>query len=206
MSIPATGTHLDSESYDLQNTDSQSAALDLAMPEVNFTVAAATMVQQLIDDEQNPALMLRVSIQGGGCSGFQYGFDLTDEQQDDDHLTVQTIAWPPLVEGAVGSVQGAGADVGPGTADSGSQGDQGDQGVQTATGAEALEDGAEAVDGGDVAAGRSSVAVKLLIDPLSLNYLAGATIDYREDVHGARFVISNPNAKTTCGCGASFSG
>lgn len=59
----------------------------------------------------------------------------------------------------------------------------------------------EEEDGG----GEGGGSVKLLIDPMSFQYLQGAKIDYREDVNGAQFVISNPNAKTTCGCGSSFS-
>ena len=60
-------------------------------------------------------------------------------------------------------------------------------------------------DGGDGGEGGSSSSVRLLIDPMSLQYLSGADIDYREDLNGAQFVIRNPNAKTTCGCGSSFS-
>ena len=103
-----------------------------------FTSAAAAKVAALIAEEGNPALKLRVYIQGGGCSGFQYGFEF-DEQQGEDDLAIQT-------EG-----------------------------------------------------------VTLLVDPLSLQYLMGAEVDYSESLHGAQFVIRNPNAKTTCGCGSSFS-
>ncbi len=105
---------------------------------LQFTSAAAAKVRELIAEEGNPDLKLRVYIQGGGCSGFQYGFEF-DEQQGDDDLAVQT-------------------------------------------------------DG-----------VTLLVDPLSLQYLMGAEVDYTESLHGAQFVIRNPNAKTTCGCGSSFS-
>lgn len=104
---------------------------------LQFTSAAASKVRELIAEEGNEALKLRVYIQGGGCSGFQYGFEF-DEQQGDDDLAVQT-------------------------------------------------------DG-----------VTLLVDPLSLQYLMGAQVDYTESLHGAQFVIRNPNAKTTCGCGSSF--
>ncbi len=107
-------------------------------PALNFTDAAARKVGQLIQDEGNPALKLRVYIQGGGCSGFQYGFTFDEEMQD------------------------------------------GDTSVEN--------------DG-----------VVLLVDPLSVQYLTGAEIDYREDLTGARFIIRNPNASTTCGCGSSFS-
>ena len=103
-----------------------------------FTPAAAAKVRQLIEEEGNDALKLRVYIQGGGCSGFQYGFEF-DEAQAEDDLAVRT-------------------------------------------------------DG-----------VTLLVDPLSLQYLMGAEVDYTESLHGAQFVIRNPNAKTTCGCGSSFS-
>jgi iron-sulfur cluster insertion protein len=104
---------------------------------LQFTSAAASKVRELIAEEGNAALKLRVYIQGGGCSGFQYGFEF-DEQQGEDDLAVQT-------------------------------------------------------DG-----------VTLLVDPLSLQYLMGAQVDYTESLHGAQFVIRNPNAKTTCGCGSSF--
>ncbi len=103
-----------------------------------FTSAAAGKVAQLIAEEGNPALKLRVYIRGGGCSGFQYGFEF-DEAQAEDDLALQR-------------------------------------------------------DG-----------VTLLVDPLSLQYLMGAEVDYRESLQGSQFVIRNPNAKTTCGCGSSFS-
>jgi iron-sulfur cluster insertion protein len=105
---------------------------------LTFTSAAAAKVRELIVEEGNAELKLRVYIQGGGCSGFQYGFEF-DEQQGEDDLAVNT-------------------------------------------------------DG-----------VTLLVDPLSLQYLMGAEVDYTESLHGAQFVIRNPNAKTTCGCGSSFS-
>ena len=104
---------------------------------LQFTAAAAAKVRELVAEEGNPALKLRVYIQGGGCSGFQYGFEF-DEAQGEDDVAVST-------EGAT-----------------------------------------------------------LLVDPLSLQYLMGAEIDYSESLHGAQFVIRNPNAKTTCGCGSSF--
>jgi iron-sulfur cluster insertion protein len=102
-----------------------------------FTPAAAAKVRELVREEGNAALKLRVYIQGGGCSGFQYGFEF-DEQQAEDDLAIST-------------------------------------------------------DG-----------VTLLVDPLSLQYLMGAQVDYSESLHGAQFVIRNPNARTTCGCGSSF--
>lgn len=105
---------------------------------VDFTDSAAAKVKELIDEERNDALKLRVFIQGGGCSGFQYGFTFEEDQEGDD----------------------------------------------------------TAVEKG---------GVTLLIDPMSLQYLMGARIDYKEDLEGARFVINNPNATTTCGCGSSFS-
>jgi iron-sulfur cluster insertion protein len=103
-----------------------------------FTGAAATKVAQLIAEEGNPGLMLRVYIQGGGCSGFQYGFTFDEAVQDGDTEVV-------------------------------------------------------------------TAGVKLLIDPMSMQYLTGAEIDYTEGLQGAQFVIRNPNASTTCGCGSSFS-
>jgi iron-sulfur cluster insertion protein len=103
-----------------------------------FTDNAAGKVKQLIDEEGNPELKLRVFVTGGGCSGFQYGFTFDETTNDDDT---------------------------------------------------ALQRG----------------GVTLLIDPMSLQYLMGAEIDYQENVEGAQFVIKNPNATSTCGCGSSFS-
>lgn len=110
---------------------------DLEAPLV-FTSTAATKAAALIASEGNPALNLRVYISGGGCSGFQYGFEF-DEVRAEDDVVVQR--------------------------------------------------------GG----------VTLVVDPLSLQYLMGAEVDYRESLGGSQFVIRNPNAKTTCGCGSSFS-
>ncbi|HUO43954.1 MAG TPA: iron-sulfur cluster insertion protein ErpA [Burkholderiales bacterium] len=103
-----------------------------------FTDSAAAKVKQLIDEEGNPELKLRVFVSGGGCSGFQYGFTF-DEQAAEDDTSMQK--------------------------------------------------------GG----------VTLLVDPMSLQYLMGAEIDYQENAEGAQFVIKNPNATSTCGCGSSFS-
>ena len=103
-----------------------------------FTDSAASKVKQLIDEEGNAELKLRVFVTGGGCSGFQYGFTF-DETINEDDTTMQ------------------------------------------------------------------KAGVTLLIDPMSLQYLAGAEIDYQENVEGAQFVIKNPNATSTCGCGSSFS-
>ncbi|MGB5621294.1 MAG: iron-sulfur cluster insertion protein ErpA [Gammaproteobacteria bacterium] len=102
-----------------------------------FTDAAASKVSELMKEEENPELKLRVFISGGGCSGFQYGFTFDEK----------------------------------------------------------IEDGDVRVENG---------GVTLLVDPMSVQYLMGAEIDYREDLEGAQFVIRNPNATTTCGCGSSF--
>lgn len=119
-----------------------------------FTKSAAVKVHQLIQEEGNPTLNLRVFITGGGCSGFKYGFTFDEKINSDDMIIEKNIE----------------------------------------------EDGGE---GGD--SGSQGVSVKLLVDSLSFQYLMGAEIDYREDLEGARFVIRNPNAQTTCGCGSSFS-
>ena len=108
-----------------------------APPPLVFTDAAARKVSELIDEEDNPALMLRVFVAGGGCSGFQYGFTFDEKIEDGDS-----------------SVENQG--------------------------------------------------VTLVVDPMSVQYLMGAEIDYKEDLQGAQFVIRNPNASTTCGCGSSF--
>ncbi len=103
-----------------------------------FTDSAADKVKQLVEEEGNPDLKLRVFVQGGGCSGFQYGFTFDEVVNDDD---------TPMTKNGV----------------------------------------------------------TLLIDAMSLQYLMGAEIDYKEDLQGAQFVIKNPNATSTCGCGSSFS-
>jgi iron-sulfur cluster insertion protein len=115
------------------------SATDAAMPApLLFTDGAALKVQQLIKEEDNDELMLRVFVQGGGCSGFQYGFTFDERAQEDDTVV-------------------------------------------------------------------ENQGVKLLIDPMSYQYLVGAEIDYTEGLEGSQFVIRNPNATTTCGCGSSFS-
>jgi iron-sulfur cluster insertion protein len=115
----------------------ESAAGEMPPPLI-FTDSAAAKVRELVDEEGNPELKLRVFVQGGGCSGFQYGFTFDEVINDDDTKM-------------------------------------------------------------------SKNGVMLLIDAMSLQYLGGAEIDYKEDLQGAQFVIKNPNATTTCGCGSSFS-
>jgi iron-sulfur cluster insertion protein len=116
-----------------------SAAVEIeAVNPLIFTDSAAVKVSELIKEENQPGLMLRVFVQGGGCSGFQYGFTFDEAVQDGDTIVEK-------------------------------------QGV------------------------------KLLVDPMSMMYLTGAEIDYVEDLQGSQFVIRNPNATTTCGCGSSFS-
>jgi iron-sulfur cluster insertion protein len=114
-----------------------SATDELPLPLV-FTDSAAGKVKELVDEEGNPDLKLRVFVQGGGCSGFQYGFTFDEVVNEDDTQMAKN-------------------------------------------------------------------GVTLLIDAMSLQYLMGAEIDYKEDLQGAQFVIKNPNATTTCGCGSSFS-
>ncbi|HEY9192489.1 MAG TPA: iron-sulfur cluster insertion protein ErpA [Methyloversatilis sp.] len=113
------------------------AVTEMPMP-LLFTDSAANKVKELIIEEGNPDLKLRVFVSGGGCSGFQYGFTFDEVTNEDDTALVK--------------------------------------------------------DG-----------VTLLIDPMSYQYLVGAEIDYSEGLEGAQFVIKNPNATSTCGCGSSFS-
>ena len=113
---------------------------DLAEPPTPllFTDSAAAKVADLIAEEGNPELKLRVFVQGGGCSGFQYGFTFDDAVNEDDTLFEKN-------------------------------------------------------------------GVTLLVDSMSFQYLVGAEIDYKEDINGSQFVIKNPGATSTCGCGSSFS-
>jgi iron-sulfur cluster insertion protein len=110
----------------------------LAPAPLNVSPAAVRKVAELVADEGNPALKLRIFVTGGGCSGFQYGFAFEE--------------------------------------------------------ADVLDDTRIDTDG-----------VTIVVDPMSLQYLSGAQIDFEDGLEGARFVIRNPNASSTCGCGSSFS-
>ncbi|MCB1729381.1 MAG: iron-sulfur cluster insertion protein ErpA [Halieaceae bacterium] len=105
---------------------------------INLSARAVRKVRELVAEEENDNLKLRVYITGGGCSGFQYGFAFEDEVAEDDAAIEK--------------------------------------------------------DG-----------VTVLIDPMSFQYLVGSEVDYTEGLEGSRFVVNNPNASTTCGCGSSFS-
>jgi len=100
--------------------------------------SAASKIRELVLEEQNPDLKLRVYIIGGGCSGFQYGFAFEENSEEGDFII-------------------------------------------------------------------DNEGVKMMVDPMSYPYLMGSVVQYKEDLQGSRFVIENPNAKTTCGCGSSFS-
>jgi iron-sulfur cluster insertion protein len=106
---------------------------------IKVSESAKIKVLDLLAEENNPKLMLRTFVQGGGCSGFQYGFTFDDQQNDDDFVV-------PL-----------------------------------------------------------DTKYNLIIDGMSMQYLQGAEIDYTDDLTGSQFVIRNPNAQSTCGCGSSFS-
>ncbi|GGF73468.1 iron-sulfur cluster insertion protein ErpA [Alteromonas lipolytica] len=112
-------------------------SVEMALP-IDFSDAAASKVRELVQEEENPNLKLRVYVTGGGCSGFQYGFTFDEK-----------------------------------------------------------------VNEGDMAIEKNEVT--LVVDPMSLQYLVGGTVDYVDGLEGSRFLVNNPNATTTCGCGASFS-
>jgi iron-sulfur cluster insertion protein len=105
---------------------------------MNLEPNAVAKLREILAEESNSNIKLRVFVQGGGCSGFQYGFTLDEEQNEDDF---------------------------------------------------------------DFAFDE----IKVIVDSMSMQYLEGASIDYREDLMNANFVINNPQATTTCGCGSSFS-
>ena len=108
------------------------------MGAISVSASAAAKIRALLVEQGKERQVLRVYIQGGGCSGFQYGFNFEDQAASDDTLLER--------------------------------------------------------DG-----------VTVAVDPMSYQYLLGAEVDYKEDLQGARFVVNNPNATTTCGCGSSFS-
>ena len=105
---------------------------------IDITESAKNKIKDILYDEGNPKMSLRTFVQGGGCSGFSYGFTLDEEKNDDDFEIV-------------------------------------------------LDE------------------FKVVIDAMSMQYLQGASIDYKEEAMGSQFVITNPNAQSTCGCGSSFS-
>jgi iron-sulfur cluster insertion protein len=105
---------------------------------INITDFAATKIADIMAEENNPKAKLRTFVQGGGCSGFTYGFTIDEEQNEDDFVIEKS-------------------------------------------------------------------GVVILVDSMSMQYLQGAKIDYQDDLSGSQFVISNPNAQSTCGCGSSFS-
>ena len=115
----------------------QATTMEVPAPLI-FTDSAAAKVSELIAEEGNPGLKLRVYVTGGGCSGFQYGFSFDEDVAADDTVVEKN-------------------------------------------------------------------GVSILVDATSYQYLVGAEVDYQEGLEGARFVIKNPNATTTCGCGSSFS-
>ena len=121
------------------NAVAEMTAIETGMPDpLLFTDSAANKVKQLIEEEGNADLKLRVFVSGGGCSGFQYGFTFDEVTNEDDTVLNKN-------------------------------------------------------------------GVQLLIDPMSFQYLVGAEIDYQEGLEGSQFVIKNPSATSTCGCGSSFS-
>ena len=124
------------------STPAPLAARDFTLPEgaepIRISDSVVDKVAEMLAEEGDPSLRLRIFVTGGGCSGFQYGFAFDDEVKEDD--------------------------------------------VSVARG-----------------------AVRIVVDAMSLQYLMGAEIDYEDKLDGARFVIRNPNASSTCGCGSSFS-
>lgn len=105
---------------------------------MNITDNAIKKLQQILTEDENRNAKIRIYVEGGGCSGFQYGFAIEDDKQEDDFIFEEK----------------------------------------------------------DVA---------ILVDPISFSYLEGITVDYKDDINGARFAIQNPKAASTCGCGSSFS-
>lgn len=114
-----------------------SATIETTPTALRLSPAAAGKIAELIAEEGNPSLALRVYVTGGGCSGMQYGFSFEEQVAEDDLRIEQS-------------------------------------------------------------------GVSLLVDSMSIQYLTGADIDYEECLEGSRFIIRNPNATTTCGCGQSF--
>lgn len=170
-----------------------------------FTEEAAKKVQSLIDEEGNNLLNLRVYITGGGCSGFQYGFTFDETIQNDDVVIKRSITINNLDESnQVQTKENANNNNAINTNQNGSNNSDNNHRATKKASNNNSNNNTDDDDSSD--GGNSNLrVVKLLIDPMSYQYLNGATIDYREDINGSQFVIRNPNAKTTCGCGSSFS-
>ena len=106
---------------------------------LNLTKSAVEKIKEVLAEQESPDAKLRIYVEGGGCSGFSYGFIVEDNSTDDSDFEFDFDT------------------------------------------------------------------IKLLVDPVSAQYIEGITIDFKDDLEGSRFVMNNPNAKTTCGCGSSFS-
>ena len=177
---------------------------DQAIPSapINFTPSAARKVSELIEEEGNPNLKLRVFISGGGCSGFQYGFSFDDKVNPDDMIIEKAISkFTPPKKYQCKTCHFIFEE----TANSAWQNLAKDWKCPQCSAAKSNFEMLENEDEGEAGQGGDTITVTLLVDPMSYAYLAGAKISFRKDVNGEQFVIQNPNAKTTCGCGSSFS-
>lgn len=105
---------------------------------INLTEKALIKLKEILTEDNNPNAKIRIYVEGGGCSGFSYGFSIDDNAQEDDFVIEEN-------------------------------------------------------------------DVSVLVDPISFGYLEGITVDFKDDIEGARFSIQNPKAASTCGCGSSFS-
>lgn len=166
---------------------------------------AASKVHQLREQEGDAQLMLRAFISGGGCSGFQYGFSFEQTMNEDDRIheglvPVLPTKWSPSVQ----DIQAWQV---------WTQDHQVLQSHEMAACLTLMSSDDEDQRQARIAAWGfyhrqqkpNDPKIKVLIDPISYQYLKGAQIDYRSDASGQRFIVRNPNAKTTCGCGSSFS-
>ena len=166
------------------------------MPHAGLTIKAAQKVYTLMQEEDNIDLKLRVYIQGGGCSGFQYGFSFESEVAADDAV-VPTMWWgerPDLLEEQIYEVRTAYHMLSTLL----SSPWEGGYAYQYAV-VHVL------IDLILAPSYAQQHSVSLLVDSISHQYLEGARIDYKTGVEGEFFSVDNPNAKTTCGCGSSFS-
>ena len=166
-----------------------------------FTIRAADKVWELIQEEENYNLKLRVYVTGGGCSGFQYGFKFDEVINDDDTIVTQTVEIKDEVKTNNDITKNVNINKAENLANSECSVEANDTKTDDIKTGDTKEDG---IKEDDIKTGERAT-VQLLVDPISYPYLVGAEIDYKEDLEGAQFIIRNPNAKTTCGCGSSFS-
>lgn len=175
----------------MQETNTSPSSTEVTQPLIKITPSAANKIYELMTEEKNLTLKLRVYVIGGGCSGFQYGVGFEEIANEDDIIIEQSIE--PIYTIAAPEIDSINSL----NTTAGNQ--------QIVHSEDMLKD--TATNQADLNNNKTPTpTIQVLIDLMSMQYLKGAEVDYRKDIHGEQFIIrNNPNAKTVCGCGSSFS-